>query len=120
KGEKSQPEVRNAPERSKEKSPFSSQNQPAPRAYQPVPATPSGPAATRPPDEPKQPARAKPADRSDVGPRSYLPDSAAQGQPDAGRKDSWRQNPHEYHPKGYYQSSETRSKSKSDERQETQ
>ena len=115
---RSQPEVPNAPQRSKgEKSPSLPQTQPAPRTYQPAPAAPSSPAPSRSPEERKQPTRSSTIERPDAQPRSQPSQSPDAGQRNEGQKNSLRQS-QQYYPKGYSQSSESRSRSKSYERQD--
>ncbi|MBI3848955.1 MAG: hypothetical protein HY298_01510 [Verrucomicrobia bacterium] len=116
---KSQTETPGAPQQRSRgaKSPASPQNQPGRRNYQPPRNAPSAPTPSRPSEERKQPTRSGPAERSEAGPTPNPVQAYGQGRANSGLKDSWRQN-QQYYPKGFYQSSEGRSRSKGYERQE--
>ena len=82
------------------------QNQSAPRTYQPAPRAPSAVTPVRQPEQGKQPTSSTPG---------YNNSRATQSTPAAKQTPSEVRNPHVYYPKGYYQSSETRSRPSADQ-----
>jgi hypothetical protein len=118
---RTQPDNSNAPQRSKGDKSSSSfqQDPPAPRISQPAPTAPSSPTPTRPTEDQTQATRAISADRSDAVAPLEASRTPVQGSRNTGQKDYQGQSPHLYYPKGYYQSSEIRSRSQSNPRQDT-